>query len=131
MQDDQWVDIMQNTMAAIHDDIPYVWDHFTQRFKEHFTRQHRQTELSDQLAKLQMHNQKLEAYIDHFEKLTNELMSPHDNTFFLALFIQGLTNQLRDTVRLHEVQNYKGLQRQVEENLLDMQHKTEYKHAMI
>ena len=98
MQDDRWVDTMRDATMALYDDIPYIWDQFVQRFKEHFTRQHRQNELSDQLAKLQMHNEKLAVYIDNFKKLTTELMSPHDNTFFLALFIRGLTEQLRNTV---------------------------------
>ena len=98
MHDDQWVDTMQNATTVLYDDIPYVWDQFVQRFKEQFTRQHRQNILSDQLAKLRMHNQKLETYIDHFERLTDELISPCDNIFFLALFIRGLTEQLHDTV---------------------------------
>ena len=78
-----------------------------------------------------MHNEKLEAYADQFEKLTTELEKPHDNLFFLALFICGLTEQLHDTVCLHEVQNYEGLRAQVEENLLEMQREAEAKHAII
>ena len=68
-----------------------------------------------------MHNQKLETYADQFKRLTTELDKPRNNLFFLVLFIRGLTKQLRDTIHLHEVQNYKGLHCQVEENLLDMQ----------
>ena len=60
-----------------------------------------------------------------------ELEKPHDSIFFLALFIQGLTKQIHDTVRLHEVQNYEGLRAQVEENLLEMQHEAEAKQAII
>ena len=78
-----------------------------------------------------MHNQKLETYADQFERLTTELEKPCDNIFFLALFIRGLTKQIRDTVRLHEVQNYEGLRRQVEENLLEMQKEAEAKQAFI
>ena len=36
-----------------------------------------------------------------------------------------------DTVRLHEVQNYNGLRRQVEENLLKMQREAEAKQSII
>ena len=78
-----------------------------------------------------MYNQKLKIYADNFEKLTEELQSPRDNTFFLALFIHELTKQLHDTVRLHKVQSYEGLRCQVEENLLGMQQETETKHAII
>ena len=38
---------------------------------------------------------------------------------------------MRDTVRLHEVQNYEGLRAQVEENLLEMQQEAEVKQAHI
>ena len=78
-----------------------------------------------------MHNEKLETYANQFEKLTTELEKPRDNTFFLALFIRGLTKQIRDTIHLHEVQNYEGLRRQVEENLLKMQREAEAKQAII
>ena len=131
MQDDQWVNTMRNVTTALYDDIPYVWDQFIQWFKAHFTQQHWQAELSDQLARLQMHNQKLEIYANNFKKLTNELKLARDNTFFLALFIHGLTNQLCDTIQPHEVQNYEGLWHQVEENLLDMQRDAKTKQAII
>ena len=36
-----------------------------------------------------------------------------------------------DTVRLHEVQNYDGLRKQVEENLLEMQREAEAKQSII
>ena len=128
---DEWVDTMARTIEALTDDIPYVWNHFEQRFKERVYGQYRYADLCDQLSKLQMHNQKLEEYASQFEKLTNELEKPRDNLFFLALFIRGLTKQMRDTIRLHEVQTYEGLRTQVEENLLEMQREAEAKQAVI
>ena len=131
MSTDEWVDIMRRTTETLDDDIPYIWNHFVQRFKEHVYGQYRYADLCDQLSKLQMHNEKLETYANQFEKLTTELEKPRDNTFFLALFIRGLTKQIRDTIHLHEVQNYEGLRRQVEENLLKMQREAEAKQAII
>ena len=128
---DEWVDIMRRTTETLDDDIPYIWNHFEQQFKERVYSQYRYADLCDQLSKLQMHNQKLETYADQFEKLTTELGKPRDNIFFLALFIQGLTKQMHDTIRLHEVQNYEGLHAQVEENLLEMQREAEAKQAII
>ena len=122
---------MRRTTETLDDDIPYVWNHFEQQFKECVYGQYRYADLCDQLSKLQMHNEKLEMYADQFEKLTTELEKPHDNIFFLALFIWGLTKQIHDTVHLHEVQNYKGLRTQVEENLLEMQREAEAKQAII
>ena len=121
MQDDEWVSTMRNTVMAIDNDIPYVWNHFVQWFKEHIYHQYQYVDLCDQLSKLQMTNQKLETYVDQFEKLITELDKPRNNLFFLALFIQGLTKQLCDTICLNEVQTYEGLCCQVEENLLEMQ----------
>ena len=131
MQDNEWVDTMRRTITALEEDSSYIWNHFIQQFKEHSYRQYQYTDLCDQLSKLQMHNLKLETYVDQFEKLTTELEKPHDNLFFLALFIQGLTKQIRDMVRLNEVQNYEGLHQQVEENLLEMQREAEAKQAII
>ena len=128
---DEWVDIMRRTTETLDDDIPYIWNHFEQQFKEWVYGQYRYADLCDQLSKLQMHNQKLETYADQFEKLTTELEKPQDNIFFLALFIRGLMKQMRDTIRLHEVQNYEGLRVQVEENLLEMQREAEAKQAII
>ena len=131
MQDDDWVNTMRRVTTTLEEDIPFVWTQFIRHFKEHVYGQYRHADLCDQLSKLQMHNQKLEEYAEQFEKLTNELEKPRDNLFFLALFIQGLTKQMRDTVRLHEVQNYDGLRKQVEENLLEMQREAEAKQSII
>ena len=122
---------MRRTTEMLDDNIPYIWNHFEQQFKERIYGQYRYADLCDQLSKLQMNNEKLEAYADQFEKLTNELEKPRDNIFFLALFICGLTKQIWDTVRLHEVQNYQGLCAQVEENLIEMQREAEAKQAII
>ena len=131
MSTDEWVDIMRRTTETLDDNIPYIWNHFVQQFQECVYGQYRYADLCDQLSKLQMHNQKLETYADQFEKLTTELEKPRDNIFFLALFIRGLTKQICEMVRLHEVQNYEGLHAQVEENLLEMQCEAEAKQAII
>ena len=87
MSTDEWVDIMRRTTETLDDDIPYIWNHFVQQFKERVYGQYRYADLCDQLSKLQMHNQKLEEYANQFEKLTTELEKPCDNIFFLVLFI--------------------------------------------
>ena len=87
MPEDEWVNIMRRTTKTLDDDIPYIWNYFEQQIKEHVYGQYRYADLCDQLSKLQMHNEKLEAYADQFEKLTTELEKPQDNIFFLALFI--------------------------------------------
>ena len=35
MQDGEWVNTMRNTTTTLEEDIPYIWNHFVQRFKEH------------------------------------------------------------------------------------------------
>ena len=34
MSMDEWVDIMRRTTETLDDDIPYIWNHFEQQFKE-------------------------------------------------------------------------------------------------
>ena len=91
MQDDDWVDTMRRVTTTLEEDIPYIWNHFVCRFKEHVYSQYQYADLCNQLLKLQMHNQKLEAYANQFEKLTTELKKPRNHEFFLALFMRGLT----------------------------------------
>ena len=40
MQDDNWVDTMRRTTTTLEEDIPYIWNHFVQQFKEHVYHQY-------------------------------------------------------------------------------------------
>ena len=131
MDTNDWVNHIHQTVTEIQDDVPYVWDHFIKMFKSHFTQEYLHAEARKELLSLQMHDQALETYADHFETFTNTLGISWDADIFLALFIQGLTKQLHQTIQLDKVYTYEGLCRQAEENLCDIQQEWQAKHAII
>ena len=103
MNNNGWVNHICQTVEEIQDEIPYVWDHFVKLFKSHFTQEYLCAEAWKELLGLQMNGQALETYANHFKMFTDTLGISRDADIFLALFIQGLTEQLHQTIRLNEV----------------------------
>ena len=73
MDNNDWVNCIYQTVTEIQDDIPYIWEHFMKLFKSHFTREYLYVEAQKELLSLQMNNQALGTYADHFETFTDTL----------------------------------------------------------
>ena len=109
-----WVKDMGKVLDRLNpliDNIPDVWNHFCNKFRDQFLDTLKQEMTQTDLQKLQMESEKIDQYISKFEELARCANYTVGNKEITQLFLERLTTQVMQDMLtidgLHRYEDYK------------------------